>query len=382
MLKVCFLFLFSLNLYAIKVPTSWSSNSNQDFNPENKSHSSFSLHMDELMNELSDLAIVEETDKARASSFELTEVSTMLGVSASGSIGVLGVSGSALAEIHWSPKKTFKKKKKIDVHINKDTNAKELERKLHSLADHLEQSGKIKKGTKIRQELTQASKRFKQMVTHVRPLHKSWKLEAIQANFGISASGNVNYISFGTAVELTFEWSFNDDTSELSAYPNGPLESLVWAITEDLHESMNDTKYLRPVEWEVGLSIGADGEIGIASAGASVGTTLVFSPITAMNLDKVRPSLVKLENHIPLMITERNKSVDRLIKIGRKKFKKGLKKAIKIGDYLSQKAMKQNKKWKFSGMTTEFEIGLEGGIGVATVSGGAALKIEFENPHF
>jgi len=368
---VILLLLFSFNAFALNVPAWWL----YDNAPIEKSNDDFSMGMSHLISDMLDILPEVSKDKSN-SSFELTEISTMLGVTASGTIGVLGLSGSALAEIHWARSQSRKNKKSADLIVN---DFSQIDQKIESIAYYLEKSGKVEPGTQVRKNLRQAANSFRKNYENLRTLHRSWKLSAVQANFGVSASGQVGTSIFrvGVDTELTFEWSFSEPTVTKSFDQPRPIEQIVWAIQDDISKALEGSKYLRPFEWEIGLGVGLDGELGLASAGVSIGTTLVFAPNE--NTFKDKENFV-LSPTLPLIVQSDNKNIDRVIKLGRRKFRKGLKKALRIGDSLARKAKKasKNRKWQYSGMTTEFALDLEGGIGVVTLSGGAAVKIEFE----
>ncbi len=383
-MKALLLFLFTLNAYAATIPNSWRSDSIDDFNPHDKHHDQFSRELDTLIDDLHDIAVFEGEDKLNQKrKMELTRVSTMIGVAASGSIGVLGINGAALAQIHWSPKENQQviKRKKIQVHFDEGTSLETFDQKLMDLADRLEDSGKVKKGTGLRKNLKDAAYRFRNLVKNVRPLHRKWVIDAIMANISFNASGSVNLINFGASVEIALVWTFKEQEEKSLTKPLNSLEKVVWSISDELDHAFDESKVLTPVEWEIGLGIGVDATVGIASAGVGIASTVVFVPNENYSSDKENLHAFEAKE-IPLIIPSDLKSEERVLKIAKRKFRKGIKKALRIGDHLAKKAMKKKRKWKFSGMITDFELGLSGGIGVVTLSGGAAVRIVWENPNF
>jgi uncharacterized protein (UPF0303 family) len=75
----------------------------------------------------------------------------------------------------------------------------------------------------------------------------------------------------------------------------------------------------------------------------------------------------------------------------RRKFRKGLEKAFKISERILLATNKREKrlqkkgktpKYGISAITNKFEMGIEGDIGIVTVSGSPTLEIEYVNNNF
>jgi hypothetical protein len=59
-------------------------------------------------------------------------------------------------------------------------------------------------------------------------------------------------------------------------------------------------------------------------------------------------------------------------------FRKGLKKAIKMGSYFARMGLaSESSSWKLDEVETEFEVALQGTLGVVTVESEAHLALEF-----
>jgi hypothetical protein len=418
--------LFAQNIYSAKVPHSWRSCHHTSVNTKalDKSGSNLGSTLESIFTDMSEFGddITPITDKASTQrKFKLTEITTMLGVSAEGSIGVLGIGGAAVAEIHWgrvdrndksnSPRVNRRKRKRPHLKMNGALSLPNLDKKIHTLTEYLHKSGKVKNKKLLKKNLLKSALSFKEMASSITAnQHRKWGLAAVQANFGVEAGGTVGIVSIGAAVGITFEWTFAEEVPPSLSGNAAPIDGkqkilskVINVIQEDLNKTLSDYEnhpHLKTSAFEIGLAVGASGDVGVASVGASVGMTLVFERnedfteemnkmINDKSLSSVKflPMARKLQKNDK---ARRNRSVKfKIVKLARKKFRKGLKKALKIGEYLSKKALKaskkrrkKEKKWKFSGLTAVFEIGLKGGIGVATLSGGSAIEIDFENPNF
>jgi hypothetical protein len=71
-----------------------------------------------------------------------------------------------------------------------------------------------------------------------------------------------------------------------------------------------------------------------------------------------------------------------VIPIDRQAFRRGLRKALRIGRFFARHADKARGKWKIHELRTAFDLSFGGKTGVVTVGGVAATEISFYNLKF
>lgn len=403
------------NTFAATVPGDWL------LKPTKIDKADNSNNLREQLDELLDLngEALEEFDglktlnnKSNAEKkFKLTEVITFLGVSASGTIGPLGLSGEAATELHWAKRENkivSKKWKRADLYLSNNTTEIQIKENIGPLIEGLVKSKKVKNKELLRTNLLKAASNFQNTMSGIKIERPSeLGLTAIQANIGIETSGNINIITIGGGIELTFEWSFNQEvnsdviltntqnTNENELQKN--IENLIKILGEEVALSSNNFQKLGNFKTDyiqIGLALGIEGEVGVASAGASVGMSLIFTPINSTN-NKINMS-VNDEEMINIIGRDSNKILSdrrntKLQKVARKKLRKALEKSFRISRFFVKRADKRidrlekkgkRPKYGLSAITQSFEISLSGGIGIVTVSGTPSLEMEFSRENF
>jgi hypothetical protein len=195
--------------------------------------------------------------------------------------------------------------------------------------------------------------------------------------FGISAAGQVSFGTVGGSVTVTMVWTFGKNKSRISRSDfSQKLSTLANLIAEDISMSSKNAQSLANYKIEdiwVGVLFNVGGLVGVASVNGQVGGYLIFKPQTEAKANQNFSD----KGDITLG------SDSKFTKVARKKIRKGLDLAFKIGGHFAKRAEKQqDKKWKILMINANFSLGLSGSLGIVTVGAIPTIKVHFLNKNF
>ncbi len=375
------IFLFSLTVFSAQVPLEWLGQSEYK---NIKAESAVDVAIDEILTLQSESLEEVSSQKSQAGGkYFLGALVASFGVSTSGTIGVLGLSGSPSAQIIWAkdilperpdPTALFNP----DIELSTDTPQEVLQEKIEAVSEMLVKSRKVKDEDKVKKNLKEAALYFQKTMEGMEiNLTPKYKASGFAVVFGISAGGQVSFGTVGGSVTVTMQWTFGKNKSRVSRTDfSQKLSNLANLIAEDISMSSKNAQSLANYKIEdiwVGVLFNVSGLVGVASLNGQVGGYLIFKPQTE----------VKANQHFSDKgdITLGNDS--KFIKVARKKIRKGLDLAFKIGGHFAKRAEKQqDKKWKILMINANFSLGLSGNLGIVTVGATPTIKVHFLNKNF
>ena len=163
----------------------------------------------------------------------------------------------------------------------------------------------------------------------------------------------------------------------------------------------------------MGLGMSVKGNIGLVKGSAGVVGQIYFN--RALERPKLYPIKQKsmtlaMADSSPILVIERNPSLNTLklaaksnlmvesldtdndasngleeaiFRLDREKFRKGLKKAAKIGNFFAKRASEAKvKSWKIYELRTAFDASISGGLDLVTLVGSATAQISMFNENF
>jgi len=381
------LILFSSSVFSTQVPEEWLGKS------ENKSlegERAVDGAIDEILT-LQKESLEEVTaQKSQKGKYFLGALVTSFGVSTSGSIGVLGLSGNATAQMIWAkdilperpdPTAGLLSPFKPDIFINPGTPKEILIQKIDAISEVLVKSRKVQNEKAVKKNLLEAALNFQKTMDQMNiNLAPRFRASGFAVVFGISATGRVSFGVVGGGVSVTMQWNFpkNQIKRRTTTHHDflNKLENLANLVAEDISVSAQNLEKLANYKIQdiwVGLLFNVSGEVGVASISGQVGGYLIFTP------DQEAKSIQKFSDkgEIPLAADSK------FIKVARKKIRKGLDLAFRIGGHFAKRAQKhQDAKWKILLINANFSLGLSGNLGVATVGASPSIKVHFLNTNF
>lgn len=375
------IFLISLSVFSAQVPLEWLG---QSENKNIQGEKAVDNAIDEIFNLQSEtLDEVTAQKNQPGGKYFLGGLITLFGVSTSGTIGVLGLSGASAAQIIWAkdilperpdPTALFNP----DIELSTDSPKEELLGKIEAVSEILVKSRKVKDEDAVKKNLMEAALNFqktmKGMEINFAPKYRATGFAVV---FGISAAGQVSFGTVGGSVTVTMVWTFGKNKSRISRSDfSQKLSTLANLIAEDISMSSKNAQSLANYKIEdiwVGVLFNVGGLVGVASVNGQVGGYLIFKPQTEAKANQNFSD----KGDITLG------SDSKFTKVARKKIRKGLDLAFKIGGHFAKRAEKQqDKKWKILMINANFSLGLSGSLGIVTVGATPTIKVHFLNKNF
>jgi hypothetical protein len=130
---------------------------------------------------------------------------------------------------------------------------------------------------------------------------------------------------------------------------------------------------------QVGLGITAGGDVGVVQAtGGDIGRILFKRDLTVNQTPSGLASPAPVAEQLNIVSTDKTDG-ETVVRVDSRKFKNGLKKAIKMASYFAQRANKKtNSKYKLNQIEAEFDTSLSGDLKLATVNGLGQFVLDFD----
>lgn len=342
---------------------------------------------------------------------------TDLSVSASGLLGSLVMKGSPSVTFIWRKQKPAAipldvKVDAADVSMTNATTHEEMAMQIEPAVRMAVASGRVKNETKLRSSLLSAANDFQALAASVgeNPGH-DWWVSRLRLDLTLDATGAVTpVIGVGGDIRFRFEWhrimkanaSTGAPKTKLLGVAPSDLREFISATAEDL-SVLSDTNPkpdgFKAYSYRVGLGVSAKGDIGVVKSTASLMGQVYFSRDVAKpkvhNLSaEVLPDTINViedasaaaETHARYasenaIATERvgNQIV---YKVDRKKIRKGLARAAKMGILFGKHAGSAKGHWKVFELRTALDLSITGKVGLTELSGLATSEINFYNQSF
>ncbi|MGZ3769445.1 MAG: hypothetical protein ACXVCP_13050 [Bdellovibrio sp.] len=370
--------------------------------------------------------------------WHLETFTTELSVVGSGLIGVLTGKGTATAQAYWrkhrppetKPARMLPEEEPSSIptlNIENVTSESSITTQIEPMIKAALATKKIQNETAFRKNTETAAVEFFNLVNGIQDEPSSrWWVSGFRIEFTVSASGvltpAVPVATVGGDVRLRFDWrrlsrtqaprlmqnklaknfsgvlGFSGSQSKLQ----GDLQDLVFRLSEDLNSAVDEdlkNKGFKPYIFRFGLTFTAAGNVGIAKSSASALAGIV------LNADVNDParSFVSSKHDGDILLIEKNPSEEHLqfasnnlvpvsvesnkakavYKLNRENLKKGLRKAVKMGNFFISAGQKANsKKWKLYQMKLGVEFSITGSVALVKYSGTSTAEFGFYNMKF
>ncbi len=355
---------------------------------------------------------------------------TDLALSARGWLGSLLLRGTATVRAYWRKQYPLQPTTKTLQAISQeevDTKADIIlssESKPKSILEQLEPgiqaaiaSGKIQNSSDLRNNLVQAATEFQYIAESLNQSQSDlpWWVSRFRIDLNIDASGKIVPVgNLGGEVRFRFEWhriknihkemlSGGRQTLYLTQNPNfkNELINLVASISQDLTEVFQKTEEtgLQAHTMRMGIGVSAKGNLGLVKGSAGIVGQIYFT--RNVSRPKVNPHPPTLFSSAPLRLIEKNPSVTHLqyaknkniafsggldevvYEIDRTAFRKGLKKAAKIGHFFAERAIQAGVgSWKVYELRVSYDSSISGELDLVTLTGAVTAQIAFFNKNF
>lgn len=335
------------------------------------------------------------------------------GVSMDGVLGALLFSGSASIKGTWERPDTLSSRspalsrRNTDLRISNATTEKDLSRQLEPSIRAAVASGLLPNENaeaRLRKTLLKQARDFRTLCRALSNTHfaNGWEVEAFRLEVGFDSSGSISPVSSaGVSVNFRFDWERGEGFAQPGTQEEGELQKnlrgFVAAVSRDIQEVSAESTALRdsPFELEevrIGLGIAASGEIGIATDELSVVGSITFAkpeePVLKQSGARAALESEPLPETIALLSKPRSTAgihpagfFDGIAnRLKRSQFRRGLGRAIAMGSYFANTGARSedsSSTWKISEIEAEFELTVEGTLGVTTVDGIGIVVLGF-----
>jgi hypothetical protein len=361
--------------------------------------------------------------------------STDLAISVSGWLGILTYKGTPGVIVYWrkqhppgGPRAAAEDAGEDPATVLIPTGASraELDRQLEPAIRAALATGRIQDEKAFRANLWKTAEDFRAVSAALeRSRGGQWWVSRYRLDLVVDAQGKVSpLVTAGVEVRLRFEWHrIMKPARELEerkdpvfdpAGLSGALISFTEAVSQDLEElsenpgDRSDGKSgFKAFQYRVGLGVSYKGTVGIAKVTTSALGYVYFSRDVAKPVVNPAPSARPLPVELAessaelevidaaepqlarLSLREARKDTpppgEMTFKIKREDFRKGLKKALKMGHFFgrsAEKAPKANGSWKVYELRAAFDLSLSGKTALANVQGLGSTEINFYNEGF
>jgi hypothetical protein len=431
-----FTMFFSFQALTATVPHSWISDSADLSIEKSDEMAELEKSYDNILETKSDM--IEDIIKGKPDpkrKWFLQSIATQLTIEKKGTLGVLGMKGETSVALIWqrTPESIKKLQEKYygtssavaeksledeivsndeSVKITSETTKSEMEKQIEPIVEAAFVAGKVKKKGVLREKLLSKLTEYQDLLKDLdhAPNFTPWWVYKFQFDLNITAEGAVHpLVSVGTEVRVRVEWyriSRNVSVDKSSKEPSENAKFLMamasdFSAMDELALGANNQKRFALDTIKVGIGLQAKGKIVVAKVKGKVFGSIFFkrekisdkSLAPAINLPETFPVLDEASEQNLNYARENNIRVDSIDKSGfsetifnasRDKFRKGLKKAVKMAKFWSKGAIKREERRMAQGKEVHFnlnvieielELYLGGGIGVATVDGIAELEL-------
>lgn len=358
------------------------------------------------------------TDSKSFNAWELSVIRCQLALTSDGVLGVLALQGTVAAELRWFRKSYIREKEANFSSVNDEAphatfnptmSEEEIDQILSSVADKAVIAGHISNRNLMLEGLKESVSKTNSMFGDLPDT--SWfpyKLFRYRIEIIFGSSGRVlPFMKAGGDVRIRLDWdlfpanTFRQASNQTNVATSSSFNDLVRSLSEDMdllekHKPLG--KKFRVKGFQIRIAQTAGGQVGVANAAGSLGGMLFFrkNPQASFNKMSQVPepdenetfNLIRIEtspNDVdqtfagPAKAFKSSKKPDaKLFSVNRRKFRRGLYKAAKIGSYFMKQADRvKSKNWELKEIRTDYQLSVAGSIGLATIGGFGELRVEY-----
>lgn len=345
---------------------------------------------------------------------------TDLSVSASGLLGALVMKGTPAVTFIWRKQHSVRPsvqdnvRETVDLSVTNATSEDDMAMQLEPAIRMAAASGRVKNKEKLRASLLSAARDFQAMGGSIgeNPGHEWW-VSRLRLDLTLDAAGTVTpVVGVGGEIRFRFEWHHVMKSAPVVAkmafgVPSSKMRDFISATAEDLSALSDETpkpEGFKAYCYRVGIGISASGDIGIAKSTASLMGQVYFSrdvakpkvhafsaellPDTINVIESTQSpraeshALYATANGISFTRATDTRGDEIVYKVDRKKIRKGLMRAAKMGLIFGRHAGQSKGRWKVYELRTGLDLSITGKAGLTQLSGLATSEIDFYNQSF
>ena len=340
-------------------------------------------------------------------------------INVSGVFGALVASGEPSVQVTWQKKTVAADRPRVQARGEKNTflftsdmTSNDVSRMLEPAIQMAVSTHSVRNSEKLRRNVTTEAMKFLSVsrILNSIPGLSGWQIEGYQIRLFFTAEGDLTpTTSLGGTFALMFDWEASAPKESSNVVPLSAREqqlqknmgSFLQTVSVLIPEARAQASEIREAGFELGalelgVSFTVGGDIGIASSRATCEGRLLFkkkedstpTPIRA-NLNSSFPindsiGVVSPGPTGPAVQTlsassARSEGDDFAYRIETKTFRRGIRRAIKMGSFFARHAAQADTSvWKISEIELGFDASVSGDVKMVTVGGSGLIRLGFE----
>lgn len=349
-------------------------------------------------------ALDQEEQNDKMFGWKFSGLKTVLALGLSGKIGLKSWGGTRAVELNWARKSSGKivesESEQEVINLKGSYSDDEWDTVLTDIAKSFEEEGIIEGASGFKRHLEEETATFRELIKGTNEVnHKKFKAVKLRADlvFGFSNSVSGFFIKAGGDLRVRFEWkpvpksvvSSNQDKrvpSKVQKQMRDLLEKMGPLVVDAMDEEYKENKFLLHDKYKLkdvkfGLSLSVEGDLGFTKGSQGIGVFVYLAPIAH------KEATGNISGDLPFTIDVEDKiwpfKKKKIVKLSKRKIKKGIKKAIRFGHYFGKKINdKKDSKWAVQVMKTSYTFSLKGKTGVVTIKGAPTIEMAYKNTQF
>jgi hypothetical protein len=321
--------------------------------------------------------------------WKLQSIKTEIGVSAEGTLGVMGAGGEAAMELVWIRKGTTNGSSSLveetapeaeEIQINGEMTQDEVLREITPVVDLTVASHSIRRKKNLLKNLLTESLKFQQTIRELEStkVMGSWYPYKYQLELYVSVEGDIFFFEVGNSVRLRLEWwRLKKDQSQPLSVPFAPVElsenaKFIAGISSDLEAvgNMDFDNGFKMNCLKIGVGTTVTGNLFIVKGKASAIGSIFFKR------DEIQHEPVNFPSLIEEVSSYEMKDEKGSVQIPRMNFRAGIQKGANIAAFFARNAQENTKSpFELNVIEAEFNLFTNGGIGIVNVEGIAVLTL-------
>ena len=390
-LSFAFVIFFLTHESFAQVPTSWITDVSETSGLVNFHPDENLVPLDLAFNRILETneVMFQNTSLDSQKKWRLQSIKTEIGLSAEGTIGLMGAGGEAALELVWIRKGSNKSVQSLseeisqeaeEIQITEEMNPEALQKEITPIVNLAISAHGIKKRTRLLKNLMAQALKFQQTIKELEaaPVMGPWYAYKYQLELYVSAEGDIFFFEVGNSLRLRLEWwKLKKQIPGPQVVPMAPIEfsdnaKFLTGIASDL-EGIGNISFengFRLNCLKIGVGTTIKGNLVLVKGKASAIGSIFFK----------RDDIVPQPLDLPLFLNELSSYTlqegNTLSQIPRMNFRSGIEKGAKMASFFASKAKKKtNSPFELNVIETELNLFSSGGIGMVSVENSAVLTL-------
>lgn len=347
-------------------------------------------------------ALEQEEGSDKLFGWKFSGIKTVLALGLSGKIGLKSWGGTKAIELNWARKASGKSESIAEdgtriVELKGDMTDADWDSVLSDVSKNFENEGLIEGRDGFKKHLDKETAVFKEIIKGANEVqHPKFTASKLRLDlvFGFSNSVSGFFIKAGGDLRVRFEWKPSKKKivdnkrmpSKIQKQVKDLMEKMGPILVDAMEEEYSENKGLfhdkyKLKEFRLGIATSVSGDLGFTKGTQGLSAYVYFKPVS----HKMAPE--KLDGNIEFTQEVEDKiwpfKKKKIVKLSKRKIKKGIKKAIRFGHYFGEKIKdKEDAKWGVQTLKTLYAFSLSGESGVVTIKGEPSVEIAYTNTNF